>query len=86
MRRWLLIHTGGDPLDSLARGEFRSFTSGDGDEPEAGDLHDAAVELYEQRGVPKSSLECTLVPLDSARTVSFEVGLRASVTSTGGPT
>lgn len=90
MRKWLLIATRGDSLGSLGTASVETFTSGDGDEPEPGDLGPAALDLAartERRGgtPPGDRLEAVLVPLNEARTVTFSLDRKATIVSTGGP-
>jgi hypothetical protein len=83
----MLANTGGDPLVSLARFDFVIFTSGDHpDGPHDGDLNDAAVRLAALSEIPLEQidrLECSLIPLDGARGMTFRVGTAATLVSSG---
>lgn len=87
---WLLLDTGGDPLDTMARVGIKVFSDASdvvfsanpsephktytGPEEEA--LLEAIDELLQRRGVPTVQASLTLIPLDEARTI--DVTQRAS--------
>lgn len=87
MRRWLLVATDGDPIDSLGRASIKAFTSGDGDEPMEGDLNHAVIDLYDrirdERGFAREEVTVVLVPIDDARGLTFTVSPKAELVAHG---
>ncbi|HSE43694.1 MAG TPA: hypothetical protein VLA89_00035 [Gemmatimonadales bacterium] len=81
MRDWLLIHPGhGEQLQHMARVESHVFRSGDGEQPEPGDLKAAVTDFAKRLEDGRhENFSFVIVPLIEARVLSVSLSQRYGI-------